>query len=74
MIISMIVSFTVTFTMLQAKVSAMEDKGVKLRTEFETFQAERVEALNKLDNKIDILIVRQAEIQKDVEFIKIQVK
>ena len=59
MIISMVVSFAVTYTTLSNKVQAMEDKEVILRKD--------------LENNIDILMeVRESQIRMevDIEYIK----
>ena len=73
-IISIAVSGAVCFTNLQAKVNAMEDKGLKLRTEYEN-------TMIRIDKNIEFIKENQntntiniTEIKKDIEYIKVKVR
>jgi len=58
-IIGVIVSFTIAFTTLKMTVSAMQDKGVKLR-------ADMIIGDSRLERKVDIMMDRQIKIMVEL--------
>jgi len=57
-IIGIVVSAVIAFSRLDARVLANETK-----------LDEKIEVLNDIDKKVDLLLVRQAEMQKDIQYI-----
>lgn len=62
-IIGMIVAGVIAFTTLKMKVEAMYDKGVALRGDFE-------EITEVMGPKIELILINQAKMQKDIDYIK----
>ena len=62
-ILGIVVTGVIAFTTLRMRVEAMQDKGVKLRTEFEgTAETTRP--------KIELILINQTKMQKDIDYIK----
>lgn len=73
-IIGVVVSFILGYSRLQSKVEAMYDKGANLRTDYE-------ESIVRIDDSLQKIVENQqqnciaiAEIKRDIEYIKQQVK
>ena len=62
-ILGIVVTGVIAFTTLRMRVEAMQDKGVKLRTEFEGM----VEIMRP---KIELILINQTKMQKDIDYIK----
>jgi len=69
-IVCIVVSAVIAFTTLSGIVYAQGDKDTRLREEFDSFVIERRVALDEIDKKLEIIIVNQANSQKDIEYIK----
>ena len=69
-IVCIIVSAVIAFTTLSGIVYAQGDKDTRLREEFDSFVIERRLALEEINKKLEIIIVNQANSQKDIEYIK----
>ena len=69
-IVCIVVSAVIAFTTLSGIVYAQGDKDTRLREEFDSFVIEQRVALDEIDKKLEIIIVNQANSQKDIEYIK----
>lgn len=71
-IVTIIVSIALACGVYQTKIQAMEEKGIKLRNEYEQSV---IEINNKLDYLVEttqVMKIDQAKMQKDIEYIKAQ--
>jgi len=73
-IIGIIVSGVIAFVTLQTRVEAMQEKGVKLRTEYESSLLKIETSLADLQKCSNDLKVSIAEIKQDLIYIKQKVQ
>ena len=73
-IIGIIVSGVIAFTTLKSQVQAMQDKGIRLRTEYENSLGKIETALTELQKCSNDLKIDIAEIKQDIIYIKKQVQ
>ena len=73
-IIGIVVSGVIAFTTLQSTVQAMQEKGVKLRTEYETTLGKIEASLSDLQKCTNDMRNDITQIKSDLNYIKQQVK